>query len=199
MAHLSLSLLGPFQASLDGEPVTTFESTKVRALLAYLAVEADRTHRRDVLAGLLWPEWPDRDALSNLRYALYNLRQVIGDRTAEPPFLLITRNTLQFNTASDHWLDVAAFTDLTGLGDLSGLEKAVALYRGSFLEGFSVGDSPAFEEWALFTRERLARQMSAALHRLAAAHEARGDYEQAQAYARRQLELEPGMRRPTGG
>jgi 8-oxo-dGTP pyrophosphatase MutT (NUDIX family) len=33
--------------------------------------------------------------------------------------------------------------------------------------------------------------MSAALHRLAAAHEARGDYEQAQAYARRQLELEP--------
>ncbi|NIP85333.1 MAG: tetratricopeptide repeat protein, partial [Planctomycetales bacterium] len=49
----------------------------------------------------------------------------------------------------------------------------------------------AFEEWALFTRERLARQMSAALHRLAAAHEARGDYEQAQAYARRQLELEP--------
>ena len=191
MAHLSLSLLGPFQASLDGEPVTTFESTKVRALLAYLAVEADRTHRRDVLAGLLWPEWPDQDALSNLRYALYNLRQVIGDRTAEPSFLLITRNTLQFNTASDHRLDVAAFTDLTGLQDLSGLEKAVALYQGCFLEGFSVGDSPAFEEWALFTRERLARQMSAALHRLAAAHEARGDYEQAQAYARRQLELEP--------
>ncbi|TEU12128.1 MAG: hypothetical protein E3J21_21920 [Anaerolineales bacterium] len=191
MAHLSLSLLGPFQASLDGEPVTAFESTKVRALLAYLAVEADRMHHRDVLAGLLWPEWPDRAALSNLRYALYNLRQVIGDRTAEPPFLLITRNTLQFDTASDHWLDVAAFTDLTGLQDLSGLEKAVALYRGSFLEGFFVSDSPAFEEWALFTRERLARQMSSALHGLAAAHEARGQYEQAQTYARRQLELEP--------
>jgi len=85
MAHLSLSLLGPFQASLDGEPVTDFESTKVRALLAYLAVEANRPHRRDVLAGLLWPDWPDRDALSNLRYALSNLRQVIGDRTAQPP------------------------------------------------------------------------------------------------------------------
>jgi DNA-binding SARP family transcriptional activator len=99
MAHLALSLLGSFRVTLDGKPVTTFESTKVRALLAYLAVGADRTHRRDVLAGLLWPEWPDRDALSNLRYALYNLRQVIGDRTAQPPFLLITRNTLQFNTA----------------------------------------------------------------------------------------------------
>jgi DNA-binding SARP family transcriptional activator/predicted ATPase len=191
MAHLSLSLLGSFQVTLDGQPVTGFKSNKVRALLAYLAVEADRPHRREVLAGLLWPEWPDRDALSNLRYALSNLRRVIGDRTAEPPFLLITRDTLQFNTASDHSLDVTAFTDLTGLGDLSGLEKAVALYQGSFLEGFSVGDSPAFEEWALFTREQMARQMSSALHRLAATYEGRGQYEQAQSYAWRQVELEP--------
>jgi len=116
---------------------------------------------------------------------------VIGDRTAEPPFLLITRDTLQFNTASDYWLDVAAFTDLTGLGDLSGLEKAIALYGGSFLEGFSVGDSPAFEEWALFTREQIARQVSSALHRLAATYEQRGQYEQAQSCAWRQVELEP--------
>jgi DNA-binding SARP family transcriptional activator len=109
MAHLSVSLLGPFGVTLDGEPVTSFESTKVRALLAYLAVEADRVHGREVLAGLLWPDWPDRAALGNLRYALYNLRQAVGDRAAEPPFLLITRHTLQFNTASDHWLDVTAF------------------------------------------------------------------------------------------
>ncbi len=203
MAYLSLSLLGPFQVTLDGQPVRGFKSNKERALLAYLAVEADRPHRREVLAGLLWPEWPDRDALSNLRYALSNLRRVIGDRArppgreAEPPFLLITRDSLQFNTASDHSLDVVAFTNLTGRGrfasdaDLSGWEKAVALYRGSFLEGFSVGDSPAFEEWALLTREQIARQMSSALHRLAAAYEQRGEYEQAQSHAWRQVELEP--------
>ena len=191
MAHLSLSLLGPFQVTLDGQPVTGFKSNKVRALLAYLAVEADRPHRREVLAGLLWPDWPDRDALSNLRYALSNLRRVIGDRTAEPPFLLITRDTLQFNAASDYWLDVTAFTDLTGLGDLSGLEKAVALYRGSFLEGFSVSDSAAFEEWALFTREQIGRQMSSVLHRLSVTYEQRGQYEQAQSCAWQQVELEP--------
>jgi DNA-binding SARP family transcriptional activator len=125
MAHLSLSLLGPFQVTLDRQPVTGFKSNKVRALLAYLAVEADRPHHREVLAGLLWPDWSDRDALSNLRYALSNLRRVIGDRAqaggrdAEPPFLLVARDTLQFNTASDHSLDVAVFTDLTGRQDLS--------------------------------------------------------------------------------
>jgi DNA-binding SARP family transcriptional activator/predicted ATPase len=202
MAHLSLSLLGPFQVTLDGQPVTGFKSNKVRALLAYLAVEADRPHRREVLAGLLWPDWPDRDALSNLRYALSNLRRVIGDRAraggrdAEPPFLLITRDTLQFNTASDYWLDVTAFTEMVEADKappsaIDQLEQAVALYRGSFLEGFSVGDSPVFEEWALFTQERLARQVSSALHGLSATYEQRGEYEQAQSCAWRQVELEP--------
>jgi predicted ATPase/DNA-binding SARP family transcriptional activator len=191
MARLSLSFLGPFQVTLDGQPVTSFKSNKVRALLAYLAVEADRSHRREVLAGLLWPDRPDRDALSNLRNALSNLRRVIGDRSADPPFLLITRGSLQFNAASDHWLDVAAFAEGTSLRDLSRLEEAIALQRGSFLDGFSLGDSAAFEEWALLTRERLARRMSSVLHHLAATYEQRGDYEQAQSLARRQVELEP--------
>jgi len=207
MAHLSLSLLGPFQATLDGRPLTDFKSNKVRALLAYLAVEADRPHRREVLAGLLWPDWPDRDALSNLRSALSNLRRVIGDtsrsgglpraegRAAEPPFLLVTRDTLQLNPDADAWLDVAAFRDLVEAGEnhprIDALKQAVVLYRGGFLEGFSLGDSAPFEEWALLTQEQTARQMSAALHKLAAACEARGEYEEAQSYAWRQLELEP--------
>jgi predicted ATPase/DNA-binding SARP family transcriptional activator len=196
MAHLSLTLLGSFQVTLDGQPVTGFKSNKVRALLAYLAVEADRPHRREVLAGLLWPDWPDRDAMSSLRYTLSDLRQAIGDREADPPYLLISRETLQFNQASGHWLDVAAFTELVA-GDrghphiTEHLAEAVGLVHGDFLEGFTVGDSPVFEEWVLLTRERLARQVSSALHELAAIHERRGEYGQAQAWAWRQLELEP--------
>ena len=53
MSRLDIMLLGPFQATLDGKPLTGFHSNKVRALLAYLAVEADRPHHREVLAGLL--------------------------------------------------------------------------------------------------------------------------------------------------
>ena len=95
MAHLSLRLLGPFEVRLDGEPVTRFESDKVRALLAYLAVGADRPHRRASLAGLLWPERPEASARKNLRNALFGLRTAIGDRDAEPPYPLITRETIQ--------------------------------------------------------------------------------------------------------
>ncbi len=60
MALLKICLLGSFQAWLGGNPVTSFESNKVRALLAYLAVEKDRPHSRDTIAGLLWPDYPQR-------------------------------------------------------------------------------------------------------------------------------------------
>lgn len=59
MARLSLVLLGTFQASLGEKPISEFEAEKVWALLAYLTVEADLPHRRDVLTGLLGPAWPD--------------------------------------------------------------------------------------------------------------------------------------------
>jgi WD40 repeat protein/DNA-binding SARP family transcriptional activator len=196
MATLSLSLLGTLQIALGGQPVSGFKSDKVRALLAYLAVEADRPHRREALAALLWPEMPDRASRGNLRDALSNLRQAIGDRDAIPPFLLIERNTIQFNSSSDHRFDVAVFRELveTDRGDQPAhqqLAEAVALYRGGFLEGFSLKDSPAFDDWSLLTRERLQRQALLALSRLASYYEGQGEYRQASEYARRQVELEP--------
>jgi DNA-binding SARP family transcriptional activator len=104
MAHQSL--LGPLEVTLDGETVTSFEPSKVRALPAYLATEADRPHRRDSLALLFWSDCPDRAARSNLPQTLANLRKVIDDRHATPPFPRIARETIQFNMASDCWLDV---------------------------------------------------------------------------------------------
>src|SRR5512143_1258942 len=100
MPHLSLSLLGTFQAALDGQPLIGFATNKVRALLAYLVVECERPHSRETLAGLLWSDLPNRAALGNLRYALSNLRETIHDRQVTLPFLLITRDTIQFNVQS---------------------------------------------------------------------------------------------------
>jgi DNA-binding SARP family transcriptional activator/Cdc6-like AAA superfamily ATPase len=196
MAQLELSLLGAFQVTLDGHPITGFKSNKVRALLAYLVVESDRPHRRERLAGLLWPDWPDRDALSNLRYALSDLRGAIGDREADIPYLLISRDSIHFNHSSDYRLDVKAFiegieADKSSSTYFEKLEEAVNLYQGSFLEGFSLEDSPIFEEWALLNRERLARQASSTLHVLAEYFEQHENYEKARSLVWRQLELEP--------
>jgi DNA-binding SARP family transcriptional activator len=80
MAHLSIRALGPFQVCIDNISVAGFGSDKVRALLVYLALEGDRPHTREKLVGLLWPDYTEKSARTNLRNALANLRQVISDR-----------------------------------------------------------------------------------------------------------------------
>ena len=118
MARLSLRLLGTLQITLDGIPVTGFESDKERAFLAYLAEESHQPHRREKLAGLLWPERPERAARNNLRRVLSNLRRLLGDRAPPgPPFLLITRQTVRLNPACDAWIDTLTFRDLVSPPD----------------------------------------------------------------------------------
>jgi DNA-binding SARP family transcriptional activator/tetratricopeptide (TPR) repeat protein len=200
MAHLALALLGPFQASLDDLPVEGFTSPRLRALLAYLAVEGGREHLRGQVAALLWPEKPDREALGALRSGLSKLHSALRDRRAPCPFVLVTRTTVQFNTASDHWLDVAEFERLMQEAGgknqdpdscLQLLESCVALYRGPFLDGLSVGDSPAFDEWLLLKDEEYQRAVLSVLGRLASLRMARAEYSETARWARRQLELEP--------
>ncbi len=189
---------------LNARPVAGLKHDKVLALLAYLAVEADRPQRRDTLIGLLWPDSPQSAARNSLRQGLTILRQAIGDQAADPPYLFISRSALQFNRDAAHWLDVSAFTALLAACQrhrhrrpesckacARRLQQAVALYQGDFLDGFFLPGSGLFEEWALLTRESLRLQMMEALGRLARYHEGRGGYGAALAVARRQLTMDP--------
>jgi DNA-binding SARP family transcriptional activator/predicted ATPase len=191
VAHLALALLGAFQATLDGEPVQGLNSDHLRALLAYLAVERGREHAREALASLLWPERPDREAVSALRHALANLRGALGDPGAPSPVLLVSRGSVQFNPAGNSWLDVAEFEELAGRTDVPSLERVVSLYRGPFLHGLSLAESPAFEEWMLFKGEETRRRVLSLLDQLTSLQLARGETAEAARWARRQLELEP--------
>jgi len=191
VAELSLELIGPFQGTYNGLAIAGLTSDRLRALLAYLAVEADRSHLRPSLAVFFWPEAGYQEACSSLRYALSRLRHALGDPGADAPYLIVSRDALQFNRHSRHRLDVARFWQLAGSHDEADLKAAVALYRGPFLEGISSVDSPAFDEWLLLKREQFDRQMLLVLHRLCAISEQHGDYRQAQAYARRQMEFDP--------
>ncbi|HEX6384298.1 MAG TPA: BTAD domain-containing putative transcriptional regulator, partial [Anaerolineae bacterium] len=188
---LRLSFLGTFQVVLQDQPAPQFQTNKVRALLAYLALEANQAHERATLVGLLWPELPQDRALNNLSKALGLLRRALHDRNQATPYLLASRQAIGFNPDCDYWLDVAAFQrDVAPHATVPRLERAVALYRGEFLSGFSLADGPAFEEWLLLWRERLHQQMLAALEQLATHYLGINNHEQAQRYARRQLELD---------
>ena len=205
MTRLTLSVLGALQVTLGGEPVNTFRSAKTRALLVYLALESNRPHTRDALAGLLWPDQSNQTARDNLRQTLAILRKAIGDaENAQSPSLDITRNTIQFNLGSDHFVDAVAFTTLinacaahrhrhseTCPSCAENRRQAVALYRGDFIDQFYLSDSDPFEEWAVLKRGRLRELALDALCQLTEFHTAHGDHQQSLTYAQRQLELDP--------
>lgn len=196
MALLTVNLLGRFQVKLADKEINGFSTDKTRALLAYLAVESDRSHRRQALAGLLWPDFSESSARSSLRSALVNLRQIIGDHNAEPPFLLISRQSIGINPDGDIRVDATSFSSMLDIHhisrlSISQLEEAVNLYKGKFLEGFSLPDSAPFDDWVLIKREQLNIRMLAALDRLSAIYGELGDYQKAVFFAKRQVELEP--------
>jgi len=207
MTQLSIRVIGPLQVSVDDRQIKALESVKVGALLAYLAVEADRPHRREALVGLFWPEYPEESARHNLRQALFNLRSILDDQHTNPPYLLIRRDAIQFNRESNYFLDVDLFNqyftseeDLSQLEEdssnhASNLEKLVKLYRGEFLHQLYIEDSTEFEEWLLVQRENLHQKMQASYNYLANYYELHGDYQTARSNVKRQLELDPWRER----
>lgn len=204
MTRLQLSLIGRFQAKLDSQPLSRFEYDKVRALLAYLAIESDFPHRRDALTGLFWPEQTDIVARKSLNQAVYTLRKVLGDKkAAQVPFILADHTTMQLNPDADVWVDVDAFqSGVTAVAHhkpiavsetavIDQIKAAIALYRGDFLKGMSISDSPAFDDWLALTREQLHRMAMETLETLIQYHTWRGEYSTALTYARRLVELAP--------
>ena len=188
MAHLRLSFLNTFQVSLAGQAITQFRSNNVRGLLVFLALQAERPFTRDVLATLFWPDEVDKVANNNLRQTIYRLRKAVGDLQRESePYLLITRQTVQFNPDSDYVLDVHEFVQALEMGEM---ETAVSHYQGDLLPSFTC-DSLAFESWLRQERESYHQLAIEAMREVAEAHGQNGRWEQAQTVIRQQLALEP--------
>ena len=198
MSSLTVRLFGSPQIELDGA-VIHLDHRKPLALLIYLAVTA-QPHTRDALATFFWPEYPN--ARAYLRNNLSIIRRALGD--AHEHWVRIGRQTVEWQGADDAWIDVAMFEQhrlVVGAhghpdGELctsciDHFSAAVTLAGDEFLAGFTLRDSPPFDEWSYFRRERLRTTTAEALAALAASHSKSGDLKSAIDYARRRLALDP--------
>jgi DNA-binding SARP family transcriptional activator len=158
-APLTISLFGPFEVSVRGQPLRRLRSRSLEWLLAWLVLRHGRPVSRAVLAGTLWPDTAHEPALRNLRTGLLDLRRALGPEAARlgSP----TRDSLQLDLA-DAAVDLLRFDAATGMGDEASLQEAVALYRGELLEGcheeWIVGERAARQEACLLALEKLADQ-----------------------------------------
>ncbi len=198
---VAVTLLGPMQLTVDGVSVSPGGATTC-ALLAFLALEADRAHSREAVAALFWPDHPQSAAFTNLRQMLTRTRQALSD-PIYAAIVEVTRHTLQFKPGADV-VDVGRFVGLLAQCEthphldvaacpvcLAKMEEAVTLYRGQLLHGLSFEASQNWDEWLFFRREELQRQALEALDTLTRASEMVTNYEAMRRYAHRQVALEP--------
>ncbi|HEX6555612.1 MAG TPA: hypothetical protein VF026_22815, partial [Ktedonobacteraceae bacterium] len=174
MSVLKIALLGPPEVE-HGDNRLTFPDRKDLALLAYLAIEGGMQERQK-LTRLLWPESDMAHGRTTLRLALLHLRRIL-EEDASPggeSHLLITHDKIGLDPASDLDLDLhtleAAWKLMRALptplaprfvaprfiegvkGEVSRtliarLQSAAVLYRGGFLQDFTLRNTLDFDNW----------------------------------------------------
>ncbi len=183
---LCLYLLGPPCVVWAGQPLI-IPRRQTRALLFYLAAQRQAAPR-ERLCFLFWPDTLESVARRNLTHLLTHLRQALP----AAGILQATTDGLGLDPLQA-WSDAADFQRLCTVREphrTEALRQAVDLYRGPFLAGFSLPDSPEFEAWSLQERYTLERLYLEALEALIEENTAQGAYDEAIVCAQRYLDCD---------
>jgi len=145
---LKITLLGQFKLQAKDLPIE-LPSRPAQSLLAYLALNAGVTQRREKLASLLWPEASETNARSYLRQALWRIRKAL-ERASIPGenYLETSDISITFKAQADYWVDAALLLEIGEAPTIEDLTEAVSLYQGELLPGF-------YDEWIVLERDRL--------------------------------------------
>jgi predicted ATPase len=174
---LQITLLGAFCVNNAGQAVTQFRSSKISALLVYLAMMYPATVPRTVLMDLLWHGYAERSARLNLRQTLTRLRAAL----LTPDLLATDNQRVQFTVpAAAFTCDALLFRELVEAcrhhdhksitqcaACQARLQQAAELYQGPFLADFPAVDSAPFTAWHLAQQTYFAElfaEVRAALH-----------------------------------
>jgi DNA-binding SARP family transcriptional activator len=195
MSQLKLYVFGPPRL-YSGDRQIELNLRKALALLVYLVVSG-QPQSREALATLLWPESDGSRGRARLRRTLHRLQQALGEHVLD-----VGTDTIRLQPDADLWLDSVAFREHVAAGlpaapaavlapeRIAHLIDAAELYADDFLAGFTLPDSPVFDEWQFFGRESLRQLYGQVLEQLVAAYRSQNAWEEAIAYARRWVALD---------
>lgn len=194
MSLLRITLFGRFSALRDGNRLSNSGSPKVQELFAYLLLNQERPHAREVLASTLWDHCSTAQSRAYLRRLLWQLHHALEPAPNEEHVLLIDSEWVQINADADFWLDVdvfeAAYTRTQGTPgqhldeeSAEALQRAVQLYTGDLLEN-------RYQDWCLFERERLKNAYLIMLDKLVDYCKWNHKYEQGLRYGERILRID---------
>lgn len=192
MCVLHIDLLGEFRLRYGDELVTRVNTPRLQSLLTYLLLLRQAPQSRQHIAFQFWPDSSEKQAHTNLRKLLFQLRNALPN---PDQFLTQDHLIVQWRPDAPYTLDVAELQIplarcLTTNGKPSAqanpddLTKVVNLYRGELLPG-------CFDEWLLPLRQQLQRDVMVAIEQLIQLSEHQREYRAGIRYAQRLLGLDP--------
>jgi DNA-binding SARP family transcriptional activator len=196
MSPIAVSLFGQFRVSHQEQVIQDLNKAKVQELFSYLLLHRQHPHHREALATLLWEELPFEQSKRYLRKVLWQLQAPFsGLIPAEAPQILnVQGEWIQINAAADITLDVSqlenAFACCQGktgrqlsAAEAALLQTAASVYTADLLEGW-------FQDWCLYTRERLQQMYLLVLDKLIDYCLAHAQYDNAIAHCFRILQID---------
>jgi len=201
MDRLRVHLFGkPLVQKVD-HGAEDLHSGKAQELFCFLLLNRNRTHTRESLAALLWPEAGPGASRKYLRQALWQLHIGLGktESGSRERILVGEDHGVRLDSDCRFWLDVEVFErawcaaqgcsgELLDSEQSGALAEAVGLYRGDLLEGW-------YFDWCLCERERLQTIFLTMLDKLMGCAEIAQEFEKGLAYGEQILRYDRARER----
>ncbi len=199
MCQLKICVLGQFTAQYEECPPIRFVSLKEQELLSYLVLRRDRTHARELVAGVLWGNTSIHLSKKYLCTELWRLRNDTKPPDGSSAPVIASRGWVRINPEAEVWSDVNVLESTYDLvrskaaerlspQEAALLEQTVRLYEGPLLDGW-------YQDWFQTERDRLHQIYLEIADKLMAYYEAFGCYEEGIALGLRVLCEEPTQER----
>ena len=134
---------------------------------------------------MFWGEKPEKRGRANLSRVLNNISSIL------PNSLHATQQDVEYAASPRIEIDIESVNQLVGRGDLLSLKEASDFFRGEFLDGLYIEDSPEFELWMTRERERWRQDHVSILNTLFAYNLSHRRFGEALQYVNKMLKLVP--------
>ncbi|NGP75289.1 hypothetical protein G3570_01480 [Balneolaceae bacterium YR4-1] len=184
--RLHIELLGGFKLQYNGKLITTIDTPRLHQLLAYLLLHRDIQLSRQYVAFKFWPQSTEKQALTNLRNLLYQLKNKLPEASR---FLIINTKTIQWNTNTNYTSDVCKVEDAVFQANstddielkVNYLKEGIEAYKGPLLP-------ECYKEWIDKHRQQFQQLYKESLEELINLLESSGNLKEAIQYTKKLIQ-----------
>ena len=190
---LDIKFLGKVTIEYDGLDITDKFSAKTKALLSLLILNKDKSLNREKIISYLWPDSSEDSGRFNLRFNLWQLRNIIGLDENGNNFLHTGRSHCNINVNYKYNCDVIDIKkiNLKENVTIKKLEELRKKFSGEFFEGFYFKNCNNFNENIILERSYFEEQKIKILLKLVSLYEIENNYEKCNEILKELISIEP--------